>query len=103
MGVNDLWKLLREEGLMQEWSAETHAQAAQKAVAEQVEGMLLYSLSDTAAAYRPTRTIFPIKVPEMHQAAMIVLSMPWQGLASRVAAPLVSLVRLTPCRQSCGS
>ena len=44
MGVNDLWKLLREEGLMQEWSIETHAQAAQKAVAEQIEGMLLVSL-----------------------------------------------------------
>ena len=42
MGVNDLWKLLREEGLMQEWSVETHAQAAQKAVAEQIEGMLLH-------------------------------------------------------------
>lgn len=38
MGVNDLWKLFREEGLMQEWSCETHDQSAQKAVAEQIEG-----------------------------------------------------------------
>ena len=72
MGVNDLWKLLREEGLMQEWSVETHAQAAQKAVAEQIEGMLLYTLSDTAAASPPTRATFLLVVPEMHQADMLL-------------------------------
>ena len=38
MGVNELWKLFREEGLMQEWSVETDGPGAQKAVAEQIEG-----------------------------------------------------------------
>ena len=58
MGVNDLWKLLREEGLMREWSVETHAQAAQKAVAEQIEGMLLCSLPDATAPYCPHMSPF---------------------------------------------
>ena len=38
MGVNELWKLFREEGLMREWSVETDGPGAQKAVAEQIEG-----------------------------------------------------------------
>lgn len=41
MGVNDLWKLLREDGLLQVWSVETDGQGAQKAVAEQIEGAFL--------------------------------------------------------------
>ncbi len=41
MGVNDLWKLLREDGLMREWSVETDGQGAQKAVAERIEGACL--------------------------------------------------------------
>ena len=50
-----------------------------------------------------THATFPFIVPEMHQGARIILNVPWQGLAIGVAAPFVSLVRLTPRRQSCGS
>ncbi len=38
MGVKELWKLFREEKLMQEWSCETHGAGVQKAVADQIEG-----------------------------------------------------------------
>ena len=67
---------------MQEWSVETHAQAAQKAVAEQVEGMLLCSLPDAAAPYCPTRAAFTCIVLEMPQAARIVFSMSWRAMRS---------------------
>lgn len=42
---------------MQEWSIETHAQAAQRAVAEQIEGMTLFSLSDSASTSDPSDDI----------------------------------------------
>ena len=38
MGVKELWKLFRQEGLMREWSCDTDGAGAQKAVAEQIEG-----------------------------------------------------------------
>ncbi|CAL5220963.1 g3069 [Coccomyxa viridis] len=41
MGVKELWKLFREEKLMQEWSCETHGAGVQKAVADQIEGKVV--------------------------------------------------------------